>query len=451
MLFIPSIAFGRDCNLLGYNPVGEFVPRLMEGFSELMMKATEPSKHPYVDACVLVDMEKGLIVTAKSNDEETAGLNIYMRHLPKETAGGADLNTFFQSAKEKIKARIARERQKIQEVKKCLNTKSGNDCIKIDSQTKEMLGVGDNYKFNNLIVDARSHLLLSYPEGFLSGIRDDVSILNWPQRSYGVFKKKRWSSFTPEERVRGQETLDYYYKAASEDAATQPNPRNYKNSHLATQTVKEARQAHLLFYTDIMARYPILQFVKNLNPEKKEVASAADQMLASIDEEEKWLDEVTSSIGTGTLHKDLLRILNYRDEIQETLLEKNEYCGVARDLKHLADAKGLGFDVGIFAPVMVASVFVPISYTAVMGLAAGGVLSFNEQKHVQEASYRVLGRFDPKSSEDLHSLGERIQNRNIEVIATALGASGLRSVGKAIRIKRSTHSLDPRASQKPSN
>src|SRR5690606_2366366 len=157
-----------------------------------------------------------------------------------------------------------------------------------------------------------------------------------------VFKKTRWSGFTGEELSEGQEALDYYFKVAGEQGKEHPDRKKYNLGYIASQTVKEVRSAHLLYYTEMMARYPVLQFIKNLNPSKEEVSSTVDQMLKSIDEEEKWLEEVTSSIGSGRLHKDLLKTLNYRQEIQDTLAEKNDYCGIARDLKHLAEAKGLG-------------------------------------------------------------------------------------------------------------
>src|SRR5690606_10483927 len=123
--------------------------------------------------------------------------------------------------------------------------------------------------------------------------------------------------------------------------------------------------------------------------------------------------------------------------------------GIARDLKHLAEAKGLGFDIGIIAPVMVASFFVPVSYAAVLGVASGGVLSLNEHRHVQEASYRVLGRFDPQSTEALNDLSEKAQARNIELFSTAIGAPSLRFVGKSYRAGESMLLIKPRFSRKP--
>lgn len=434
-------AQAHDCNPITYI----FQPA--HAFNDLMMHWSKPESHPFIDSCVSVDLEKGKVLSAKSNDE-THELNIYMRNLPNQTQGGKDMDIFFKSAKEKIKARIAKERQKIRNVKSCLQKKSFNECIAIDSETKDLVGRSGDYNFTDLIGDARLNLLLSYPESFLKSIRGSVSILNKYQNNYGVFKKKRWSSFTAEELSAGQEALDYYFKVAAEEVKDLPNPKNYNFGYRVSQMVKEVRSAHLIYYTEMMARYPILQFIKNPNPSKQEVSSAVDQMLKSIDDEEKWLEEVTSSIGSGQLHKDLLKTLNYRQEIQETLSERNEYCGVARDLKHLAEAKGLGFDVGVIAPVMVASFFVPISYAAVLGVASGGVLSFNEHRHVQEASYRVLGRFDPQSTEDLNELSEKAQTRNIELFSTAIGVPSLRFVGKSYRAGESMLSIKPRFSKR---
>lgn len=417
------------------------------GISDLLMHWSKPESHPYIDACVVLDFNKGEVLSAESNDEKS-DLNIYMRYLPNQTEGGKDLNVFFESAKEKIKRRIAQERKKVQSIKTCLNKKSANECITVSSETKSLLSVPDDYNFTNLVGDARINLLLSYPDSFLQAMQEDASLLNRYQKSYGVFKRNRWKSFTAEELKLGKDALDYYFEVAAKEAKKTPNPQKYKLSHLAKETVKEVRNGHLLVYTELMSRYPVLQFIESETPDKAEVASAVNKMLKSIDEEEKWLEEVTSSIGTGKIHKDLLKILNYREEIQETLAGKNEYCGIARDLKQLADAKGLGFDIGIIAPVMVASFFVPVSYAAAMGIASGGVLSANEHRQVQEASYRVMGRFDPQSQEDLDFLSEKAQARNIELFSTAIAVPGLRFIGKPFKGSRAVKtSIRPKHSR----
>lgn len=451
--------------------------------NNFLMKVSSEDEHPYSEACEPVNLETGEILSAKSNSEKNL-LNVYMRSLPQKTKSGKSVNAFMENVKKKIQKRIDQERKKGKQIQVCLTSKTPDQCIPINDETKRSLvpecgmekigneyacelmldsesktffedrlncsrerlkctkenaSVLKNYNFSRLVKDARYNLVLATPPGgFLAKNPGPVGALNGTMKSFGVYKEKKWDMSVGPELVEARQGLDSYFDQARKNLGEKYDPNNRKHNLAVQKSVFEARHQNFNTYMTLLANNPILQFMESENPSKMEVMGAVSDMLKSLDKEEKWLNETTESLGSETLDNDLLKLMNYKTEVTSALAEMPDFCGISREFKQLHGAKSLGKDIAITTPILFGSVFLPVlsaparvALGATLGVGTIGtsaVLVGERQIELDEAAYQVKGRFDPKNTKELEELNQHLSNRKLEMYFGALGVIELKGI-----------------------
>lgn len=438
--------------------------------NDLLMKISSRDEHPFSGSCTYIDLEKGELSEAKSNSEKM-NLNVYMQTLPEKTPGGASTRKFFLDLRNKILEKIKGERSKMKAAQECLKSKPMNDCIPVPESTYTALGLSEedrkDYKFTDVVKDARFNLVLaSRPESAIWGkMRDKPGYLNVNMHDLGIYKKFGWDMSVGQESAEARQVLNSYFDQAhrgvSELKKTDIDQKikiassndekelaqSLRRSLNVESRVNSQRQEHYAAYSLLMGTFPILQFIESENPDKKEVESALIGTLNSLEHEEKWIKKLTADLEEGkSLDKDLLKLMLYNSEIKEILGENGNYCGLARDFVQLQEAKNLGFDVGVYLPVMALSIVAPYASlptrSALFLLSGVGTIGTSlavsaiKQDRIDKAAFTVVGRFDPKDSDEemnarFEKLNELATDRDLELFFGVLGATEIRAAGKA--------------------
>ncbi len=429
------------------------------------MSVSESEVHPYREICEPIDYENKIILSAKSNSENM-NFNIYIKNLPEKTPGGSSIREFFADLRANIKAKISKERAKVKEALKCIETKSMDECILVPRETFLIYEKDEDwdYKFSDVIRDARYSLIMaSRPTSSLGKLRDVPGRLNTSMDSKGVYKKIPWAAPSREEIEDATRTLNSHYQSAQEmispeysrisDWRTELenrqeelkrssknnseaqarldmefdqlrlqeakmrsfyNPNNTKHRTDMRSLVNAKRQLHHSLYVMLMGYHPTLQFIQSENPSKSELKNALNQTLAALDEEEKELEKNTSSLD-AEMNLDLTNLILYRAEVQDVLLKKDKYCGLIRDLEQLRKAKDLGFEASIALPLLAASVLAPYAATPIRAAAltlagvanAGGsvAIGLKNQREIDRSSYQVVARLNNQNE------GEYLKDR----------------------------------------
>jgi hypothetical protein len=456
--------------------------------NNLLMHLGKSEIHPFEDICMPIDYENEVVLSAKSN-AEAMNFNVYMTQLPEKTPGGASVREFFEDIKRNIKRKIEQERQKVLNALKCLETKTPNDCLPVPGNVLDFLEIDaearSDYKFSNLVSDARYNLILSTrPPNFLGNMRDRPAVLNHSLNDLGSYKRTSWSSASNSELEDARRALNSYYVTAQEmlypdferlndwrnsfnqkqtELNRNPhpeeqeklnvekerlvaeltkmrafyNPRNRRHNSQVQSTVNAFRQLHFGTYIGIMGMTPPLQFIKSSNPSKEEVKGALNQTLAAMAEEEKEIEKITSGINSS-LNTDLLRLMVYKTEVGEALASKNKYCGLARDLEQLRIAKDIGFQMGVSLPILAASLAAPfvslpfrsaaIALTGAANIGGSIAIAHRTQQKIDLSSYQVVARFNEDKGQEIlrqkfDELSEMSSDRDLEYFMAAAGTT----------------------------
>ena len=175
-------------------------------------------------------------------------------------------------------------------------------------------------------------------------------------------------------------------------------------------------------YSEIMGEMPVLGYLKNGNPNKKELGEAL------LKKEEKLRDFLKKAKDPEA---DMGLFLSFKTLVEELLRENNGYCLVAEKArikaendKSLENWGMLGLGVLAAVPCFITG---PIGATAC--LTAGMALGFVGYKHAQVGKEEALGRvLTGKEFETFAGLSEKEKEEFLAKIFLPLGAWGTTAV-----------------------
>ncbi len=143
---------------------------------------------------------------------------------------------------------------------------------------------------------------------------------------------------------------------------------------------KVIRSGHYQAYNQILARWPILNYIEKPNPSKQDISRAITKLnqnaKAELKELERLHELALASQKTGDIPPDLLKGLNYAAIAESLLGENPEFCGIVSSLEDVRASRNLSMDTMITAPFLAmvgVGMVITLPGWAVGGIVAAGV------------------------------------------------------------------------------
>lgn len=222
-------------------------------------------------------------------------------------------------------------------------------------------------------------------------------------------KATPWAPLNPSERAQAKNSFYEMQNNVVEAIAERSKGLSKKDqSTLYREELLKVRHSHYMIYLSLMGINPVLQSIRSAEPSIEEVNLAANETLKNLDKEKNLLGEIEAAInnphpigtaGNKTFKRDALKLLSYRTEVEEVLLENPQFCGLAVGLHQVKDNQQLELAL-IGLPVMAVSLLVPPMYGIAIGAGLSLLALHQSQSELSEAQVREGARIQREGMSD---------------------------------------------------
>lgn len=393
-------AFSQSCDN-EYNPfVGEITTEA-DKISDILNK---DESVPFVFACQEPNALSGRPPTA-----------LNQRSIPAFDKRGNRAIDFLRLVQEKVARKITENGNVASAIQRCLPEGAADADCKIVDEWRTT----DVPKY---LEEARYHLALAQgPEELLALLGDAKWSLNYRLTNAGTFKAVNWRPLRPNEKKIALSTLNSYRDEIAARAA--PYKRDFdKWRQIRNDAMKAARYRHFQTYHDMLATFPLMQYIDSDQPSREELQIAVAKLESNIKTErnllDKWKGLLSAANADSRIDPDLAQLMNYSKIVEETLLEHPEFCGIATSILYTANNRMIGNGLMLSLPIMAVSFFIPPSAAIIAGLSLGATSITNAQEDFDATKARTLSRVETDSDDgELDELESSRRFRDRTVIA----------------------------------
>lgn len=421
--------------LLGSHAHSEFCHNTANSISELQ-KNTQDIVHqneasPFHMAC---KEPQGLL-------KDRPKTNLLVRSVIEKDSKGRLTKNLLKKVIHKVRQRIQESEFQIKNIKQCLEQKN-EACSELNNWTEVELP--------NFVSAARFHLSLSQSQ---HEVKTWVGItskeVNSKLKTLGSYKLNDWAPLTKTENKKAQTQLEKYQNEIKKTALNKIKSQEICltcEKSFSDDALLAVRFQHYQTYHQMLSELPLLQYLKGPNVSQKDIESAFAKMQAGLNKEKQQLNEFDKMLKQSPLPTEILKILNYSTQLEETLLEDYQDCALATSLIYTMSNREIGNGLAIGLPLLAASFFAAPAVIAVGGTATiataaslgtgaigGGAFVLNSYNQFKETQNRTLGHlYGDNMGSDQQSLDTSSKRLNYDMatlpIGFGLGSLALRSV-----------------------
>lgn len=372
---------------------------------------------------------------------------LFRREVIESDSQGALTRELLEKVIHKIKDRIDGTRNQIQNIEKCLH---------VDQPKCEELNNWTTVELPKYVKKARYHLSLAQSQTEVRSWFKNASYgINENLNTLGGYKLNEWSPLTKEEKMRAYKQLKVYRLKIRDDAIKDAvNNKNCKTCihRFSEDTLLAIRFQQFQKYQQMIAEVPLLQYLTGPEVNTHELISAFNKMKMNLDKEEKLIEEYENMLNrNGSLPAESLKILNYSSQLEEVLLEENQYCGLATSLVYTLGNVQLGNSLAIGLPILISS-FYSAPFIALLGgtatagtafgigsgIITGGAFALKSYKDFEVIQQRTLSHLygDP-SGKELMDLERANRQSKYDTVTLPVGFGLTGFALKSLNVKSS--------------
>ncbi|MDG0816748.1 AAA family ATPase [Bdellovibrio svalbardensis] len=390
------------------------------------------------DIAYSLESEQAPFNFACQNANATVGrpkTSLFNRDVPLKDQKSYRSVDFLKQIESKIRSKIQDNKNMAKAVKTCLKQDSAK-CAEIKDWTTNALP--------DFVGTARFHLSLAQSAHQIKTWFGKTSTnINTDLDSLGSPKLKHWDPLSAQEKAQAQKAMKIYQEQIRKE---------HKDS--TAEEKKEAllvlRYQHFEQYQSMMAQLPFLQYIQTAKPTPKDILNAVTELETNIATEEAELNKITKALAQNPLGTKSLDLLRYATLVEETLLEKPQYCAIATSLVFTSDNRELGNALAIGLPLLAVSIFAPpiaasmgasaLTASGVgvgIGATAGAAFIYDSQKILDQERTRSFSQFyGDESGLELEQVRVAESMRDFQVITMPLALTGTGALAKTALVKR---------------
>ena len=353
---------------------------------------------------------------------------LFVRSVIEKDGQGRKTRDLLKKIITKVRKRVTDAANQIQNIKECMSQPTPQ-CAEL----KHWVDVD----LPQYVKESRYHLSLSQSQ---HEVKTWVSIaskkVNENLDSLGSYKYNDWAALTDEEKTRANAQLSTYNMQINKEAKIQNRFCSKCITRFSEEALLAVRFQHYQTYHQMLAELPLMQYLKGPSVNKSELASAFEKMKEDLDHENHQLDEYERMLtASGPLNADVLKILNYSSQLEETLLEDYRDCGLASSLVYTMSNRQMGNAFGIGLPILAVSFFaapvvIAVGGTAALGatlgigtgVAAGGAFTLKSFSEFRDTQKRTLGYiYGDALGADLNGLESAIKQTKYDAVTLPVG------------------------------
>lgn len=325
--------------------------------------------------------------------------------IPAVDTAGRKTQDFLRKVLERIRERHEFNKEIAEKMKYCSwQSIEQPQCTSIDKWMNEELP-----QISQL---ARFNLALSHPSSKRSRYSSKSEVqLNANLNENKTYKAEAWKPLEGKEKEQAERAFAEIEKTARDAVAVKWRGRLSESDRdkLYREELTKIRHNHYIIYMSMMGINPVLQFIQSANPSKAEIHTAASKTLENLEKEKKMLDEIEKAVSkpysvgrasVQTFDDDVLKLLNYRTEVEEVLLENPHFCGLGVALNQIKDNKQMATAL-VGLTIMGVSFLVPPAYALALGSGASLYAIFDSQNQLSENRVREMARVQREGHSEL--------------------------------------------------
>lgn len=371
----------------------------------LTSRKQRPGKSPFAQACQDPESRATVIDTG-----------LFHREIPATDREGRSARNFLNRVADLVALKIRSNSDFSDGIKECLEPSPQDPrCPAFKKFVDEELV--------DIVQQARMHLALAQTEHQMSSLTYTARYdLNAKLDSLGTFKLVSWQGLLAREQ-KSAETILHEYSSEIDTEVAQliskgelPKPRTWivhgkeelfddpLTSRFRNDAMLAARFGHGESYREIIANFPIVQYLTRAKTTRAEVLSAIAEMQKRLAEEKKLLDETRAAINhmpttsrgqserLASLDPGALKILDYRRLVELELLRDPADCSVATGLLLTRENRELGNGLAIALPILASSFVLAPIISVPIGIAAGIAFTLESREGLKHAERQYLSQ-----------------------------------------------------------